>query len=316
MATSRPVRVVAFGGGTGLSRLLMALRKVDRPMQVTAIVAVSDDGGSSGRLRRVLPMPAMGDARACLSALAGNTARAALLEQRLRHGPLAGHAVGNLVLAGLWRKSGSLTEALDRLRERIDARGRVVPCTESNVRLIARRTDGSRVDAQCELSRHRGRIERVWLDPPADTSPEASEVLHELSSGDLIFFAPGSLFSSLIASLLPRGLAEAVAGSPARRVGIANLAPQPGETDGMEIDDEQRAIESHFGVGLIDTLLVDPSRAGDGGRRKGIDRLWAPLRMPGTHRHDPALLAEAISRHLFAASRRSPTVSLRPIPFR
>lgn len=241
----KDVKIVVFGGGTGLSVLLSGLRKYT--VNVTAIVTVADDGGSSGRLRGELGILPPGDIRDCLVALAD---RGSLLEDLLQYrfscGELAGHSLGNLLLAALTDITGGFDKAVEALGEVLAVKGRVLPSTLENVVLIAEMTDGTVVCGQSSIPRYRGRIKRVFLKPPgAAPLPEAVAAIRE---ADAVVLGPGSLFTSIIPNLLVGGISRAVAESSALKIYVCNVMTQPGETDGYTAADHTRAIIEYIGV--------------------------------------------------------------------
>lgn len=291
MPRARPLRVVAFGGGTGLSTLLRGFAGL-RGVEVCAVVAVSDDGGSSGRLRRELGIPAVGDARACLSALS-LPPWSALLEQRFRSGALRGHAVGNLLLAAACESHGSISSAIERVASLSAPSGRVLACTNAAVTLVATLADGTSVEGQASLSRHRGRIARLQLHPAgAQAGPG---VLSSIAAADLVVMGPGSLFSSVLASLLPVGVAPVLRRSRAVRVLVKNLVNETGETGRMGVEAHLAACEAHLGPGCVEHVLID--RHAPAPRRSmpaGV-RVWqARIAAPDGVRHDPRRLAQAL----------------------
>lgn len=250
-----PLRVVAFGGGTGLSTLLRGLARQGARVAVTAVVAVTDDGGSTGRLRRALGVPALGDARRCVLALAARRDWAALLEHRYGgRSTLGGHALGNLVLAALLEREGSLSRALMRLERLVGARGRVLPATNASPRLVVRLADGRLLRGESLVSRYVGPVERVRFEPRWVVP--APEVIDAVYAADLLVLGPGSLFTSVLASTLAAGVAQAIRRSPARRVLVQNLTTQRGETDDMGVADHARAVLAHLGDGTLDEVLV------------------------------------------------------------
>jgi uncharacterized cofD-like protein len=258
----RPTRIVAMGGGTGLPVVLRGLARRAAPkagdpgVDITAVVTMSDDGGSSGRLRRSHGALPPGDIRNCLVALAGG--RSALAEVfQFRFGGakgLAGHAVGNLLIAALAELKGDFLEAVRFSEEMLRARGRVLPCTLASVRLVATMEDGAEVVGERNITRTRGRIRRVALSP---RSPPPSEgLLEAIHSADLVTIGPGSLYSSVLPNLLVDGVAQALRESRGLKVMVANLMTQPGETDGMDCLDHVRAIVEHAGP-VLDAVLIN-----------------------------------------------------------
>ncbi len=310
-----PMRVVAVGGGTGLPAVLGGLARCagrSAPVQVSALVTTCDDGGSSGELRRRYGLPSPGDVRNCLVALApGDHPLADLFQHRFPgNGGLGGHAVGNLVLAALAQRLGDFGAAVEAAGRMLGARGRVLPSTVQRVELVARLADGRLVRGETAIAGARGRVARLELERPIAAS---SEALQAVAEADLVVLGPGSLYSSIIAGLLPVGTAQALAACRGRRVLVVNLFTQPGETDGYDAADHVRAIRQHVGP-VVDAALVHgrplPERlvsayAAEGARPVrcdpealaglGVATLRADLIAPGEKaRHDPRMLAEAL----------------------
>lgn len=285
--------VVAIGGGHGLSASLRAIRRY--AASVVAIVSVADDGGSSGRLRHDHPgLPAPGDIRRCLGALAADgSALGAALEHRFGTGDLAGHALGNLVLASLTETHGTFSGAVDELGRLIGAVGRVLPATVEPVALVALRAATSR-DGEARMHRVVGQvavqastgIAEVRLRPTTPESPP--EVAHAIAGADQVVLGPGSLYTSVLAAAIVPAVRRALADTSARKVYVANLAPQVPETEGFTVADELDALR-HHGVG-IDQVVVDPTRPlGDPG--SGIEVVTASIANPHGPGHDPVALA-------------------------
>lgn len=258
-AKVRPLRIVAAGGGTGLPRVLAGLApgvepEEDRPVEVTALVTTADDGGSSGELRRAYGVPAPGDVRKCLVALAaGPNPLAAVFQHRFDgDGALAGHTVGNVVLTALAQRLGDFGRAVAAAEELLGVRGRVLPASAEPVELVARLEDGRLVRGETSIARAQGRVEEVRLARPADAPAEAVEAI---LGADLVVLGPGSLYSSVLASLLARGIPEALRATSATRVLAVNLFTQPGETDGYGAADHVRAVLRHLGD-VVDVALV------------------------------------------------------------
>jgi uncharacterized cofD-like protein len=233
--------VVALGGGHGLAVALRAIRKYAG--SVTAIVSVADDGGSSGRLRRDLGVPAPGDLRRCLVALAGDdTIWDQAFEHRFVGGELHGHALGNLLIVGLTEVLGDFTQALDEAGRLLHAIGRVLPATTDPVVLKAD-VEGEPVEGQVAVQNSRGRVRKVELVPgDASACPDAVKAISE---ADQVVLAPGSLFTSLIPVLCVRELCDAVVHAPGRVIQVANLRPQVPETEGLDATDHLRAVLDH-----------------------------------------------------------------------
>jgi uncharacterized cofD-like protein len=255
-------RIVGIGGGTGLPMLLRGLKHFDEPgatpgVCVTAVVAVSDDGGSSGRLRRALRVPALGDLRNCLLALGEDGSLLSdLFEYRFSNvRGLSGHALGNLVLAALSQRTGSLQKAIDRVAHAMRASGTVLPATEVPVTLCAEGRARRRVRGECAITAARMRIGRLWLEP--ESPAPAAGVLECLAAADVIVLGPGSLFTSVIPPLLADGVAEAIRRSDALRIYVLNLMGEPGETDGFSAADHVRTLLDYLGEGAIDVCLLN-----------------------------------------------------------
>lgn len=242
-------RVVCVGGGHGLYTALRAARHLTT--DVTAIVTVADDGGSSGILRRQLGIPAPGDLRMAVAALAADAQRRGLIQFRFKEGELAGHPLGNLLIAALADLRGDFARAVDEVARLAGVEGRVIPSTTAPVTLRAR-IAGEEVRGQVAIARGAGPVERLWLEP--DDAPGHPHAIDALRSADLCVIGPGSLFTSIIAALLPAGIAEAV--PEARRVAfVMNLAQQNGETLGLDAAGHVRALLAHRPALRLDAVL-------------------------------------------------------------
>jgi uncharacterized cofD-like protein len=283
----RRARVVAIGGGHGTAVTLRAARRY--AAELTAVVSVADDGGSSGRLRELLDVVALGDLRKCLVALAADgSPLARAFERRFTEGELAGHALGNLILAGLLDVSGDLVVGVDEAARLLGAVGRVLPATTELVVLKAE-ADAGEVAGQVAVASTE-RIRRVSLVPDDARAPAAA--VAALGRADQIVIGPGSLFTSVLAAVAVPAIAEAVAGSAAQRVYVCNLRPQVPETEGYSVADHVAALVGH-GV-AVDVVLCDTSQGmavGEPGLRV-VDRALA-----GSNGlvHEPARLAGALS---------------------
>lgn len=282
-------RVVAVGGGHGTAVTLRAALRYAG--EVTGVVSVADDGGSSGRLRELLDVVAVGDLRKCLVAVAEEGAPLALaFEQRFDAGELAGHPLGNLVLAGLIGSLGDVEAALDEAARLLGARGRVLPATTSKVALRAL-GDGEPVVGQVAVGSS-ARIDRVELvERSGDRVVAPASVVDALLAADQIVIGPGSLFTSVLAAAAVGGVAEAMRAAAAQRVYVCNLRPQVPETDGYTVADHVAALARH-GV-PVDVVLVDaasPMPLGD----LSVACRAAPLVGRNPLVHDPARLAAAL----------------------
>jgi uncharacterized cofD-like protein len=251
--SDRARRAVAVGGGTGLPKVLRCL--LDLGWDTTAVVTMADDGGSSGHLRRELGMLPPGDARNCLAAMASDPAGAParLFSYRFALGEgLAGHALGNLVIAALADIEGSFPAALDEAGRLLGAKGRVVPSTLDDVVLTAEDVEGNRVVGQSKVAESASPIARVRYasSRPARAYAPAAEAI---ASADLVVIGPGSLFTSILPNFLVEGITEALASTRGLVVYVCNVANQRGETNGMDAADHVDALVRH---GLGDTIDV------------------------------------------------------------
>jgi uncharacterized cofD-like protein len=272
-----PLRVVAIGGGTGLSTLLKGLKHFvpapgepyqpvpGRPTigELSAVVTVSDDGGSSGRLRKELNMLPPGDIRNCIVALSEDEA---LLSRLFRHrfdkgSGLEGHSFGNLFLAALTSITHDFSEAVRLSSEILLTRGHIYPATSSNIELEALMEDGTRVRGETKITASKGRIKELFLIPP-DVEPLPG-TLQAIANADVITIGPGSLFTSLIPNLLVRGISQAIVNSPAIKVYICNLMTQANESLGLTAADHIRALNRHAQAQLFDYALINRRAASD-----------------------------------------------------
>jgi uncharacterized cofD-like protein len=298
-------RVVAIGGGHGLARGLTALRLL--AVEPTAVVTVADDGGSSGRLRADLDIIAPGDLRMALLALARNERLVAALGHRFGRGELEGHALGNLLLVALAeRAGGDFVAALDEAAALLDCAGRVLPSTESAVTLHAQIGD-QQVAGQVAIARARARVERVWVEPAAATG--CKEAVAAIGAADVVVLGPGSLFTSIIATLAVSEVGAALRESQARVVYVANVSTQPGETSGLDAQRHVEALLQHVpGLHLHGVVLHDgpPSFGAGAGLGTALDHrdvgavVCADVlaRDPGgapAYGHDPERLAAALA---------------------
>jgi uncharacterized cofD-like protein len=266
----RDLRVVAIGGGTGLPVVLRGLKRElfrqpawparrAEPPQLTAIVTVADDGGSSGRLRSELGVPAPGDVRNCLLALADDEQLMSRLFDFRFHGAgqVAGHNLGNLILTALSQIEDGFDQAVEQGGKLLAVCGQVVPCTRESVTLRAEFTDGSVVEGESRIAAMRRSVARVTLEPPdAEAAPEA---LRALEQADLIALGPGSLYTSVIPPLIVSGIGEMIVRASARVVLVMNLMTEPGETDGYTAIEHIRALQRHVPRIRIDDVVVNTS---------------------------------------------------------
>ena len=279
-------RVVALGGGHGLAATLQAVRSYGG--EVTAIVSVADDGGSSGRLRHTCGIPPPGDLRRCLVAL-GDAASVwgRAFEHRFGAGELEGHALGNVVIAGLAAVTGDFLVAVEEAGRLVGTTGRVLPATSTPVTLTAD-TAGGRVEGQVAVANARG-ISRVSV-VPADAEPSPA-ALEALARADQVVVGPGSLYTSVLAVVAVPALCDALERTRARKVYVCNLAPQVPETEGYDVAAHVRALADH---GLdVDVVVCDPRRLDPGNLAVPCRR--ADLARDDGPGHDPAKLAPALA---------------------
>jgi uncharacterized cofD-like protein len=255
----RGPKIVAIGGGTGLPTLLRSLKQMTP--NLTAIVTVADDGGSSGKLRRELGVLPPGDFRNNLAALASDEGlMAQLFQYRFGEGGLEGHSFGNLLITALSSVTGSFEQALIESSRVLAIRGQVFPSTLSDVTLMAdlreEHSNGTRrVAGESVIPRTAGTIDRVFLQP--GDPPAYPEAVRAILSADLIVLGPGSLYTSLLPNLLVKGIIDAIRAAKALKVYICNVATQRGETEGYTVGDHVRAIERHVGAWSFDVVLVN-----------------------------------------------------------
>jgi uncharacterized cofD-like protein len=318
------LKLVAIGGGTGLSTLLAGLKRYvgDRGEEVwieslSAIVTVSDDGGSSGRLREELQMLPPGDIRNCMIALSEDST---LLSRLFRYrfggsGDLAGHSFGNLFLAALAEVTGDFVEAVRLSSEVLASKGHIFPATINDVRLVAELEDGREVHGETQITGARARIRRLRLVPEHCLPlPEALAAIH---AADVITIGPGSLYTSIIPNLLVGSVAEAIGTARATRIFISNLMTQPGETDGYGFEEHLETIRDyapqiHFDYAVVNNRAINSEQTdryrADGANQilldqtadtslshDGIEIVTADLLDEGAMvRHDPARLARVV----------------------
>lgn len=250
----RGPKIVALGGGTGLSCLLRGLKTYSA--NITAIVTVADDGGSSGRLRREIGVLPPGDIRNCLAALADEEKLLTeLFQYRFKAGDgLTGHSFGNLFLTAMGEVTGDLERAIAAISKVLAVRGQVLPSTLSDMRLWAELADGRRIEGESNITEANGTIVRIGSIPAHP--PALPRALQAIQEADYIIIGPGSLYTSIIPNLLVPDIARAIAESQAPRIYVCNVMTQPGETQGYTVSDHVQAIEASCGYRLFDAVLV------------------------------------------------------------
>jgi uncharacterized cofD-like protein len=310
--TATGPHVVALGGGHGLAAVLSAWRRLTS--RLTAVVTVADDGGSSGRIRREMPVLPPGDLRMALAALAGDEPHTQEVARLLQHrfggsGVLAGHPVGNLMLTGLTEMyRGDTVRALGALETLLGAQGRVLPMAEVPLDLVATvisvdpddPEETRRIRGQSAIASTPGRVRDIRVSPADPPVPAA--VLQAIAQADVVTFGPGSWYTSVLPHLLVPRLRDALVAATARMVVVLNLEPQPGETDGFSPEEHLRVLLAHLGGVSLHTVIADAAAVVD---RRGLlsavqgcgaDLVLAPVAAPdGAPRHDPARLAAALA---------------------
>jgi uncharacterized cofD-like protein len=328
---ARGPRIVAIGGGTGLATLLRGLKQ--HSSNLTAIVTVADDGGSSGALREQLGIPPMGDIRNCIAALAdAEPLMSELLGYRFpgghdavdggpvetEAGGLGGHAVGNLLLAAMTAiEGGDFEEGVRRMNRVLAVRGNVVPASATPINLVARTKDGAIVSGQSRIMRTPG-IEQVWIEPRDVAAAE--DALAAISEAEIVVLGPGSLFTSVLPVLLIPAIRAAVASARGIRVYACNVATQVGETEGFDLADHVEALIAHTQPDIVDLVIANDRIEGDETPwpADAVEPRWPPAVEPAPHlatdgiasrtdphHHDPERLATAILR---AIEREGPSV--------
>ena len=318
---ARGPRIVAIGGGTGLSTLLRGLK--EHTSNITAIVTVADDGGSSGALREQLGIPPVGDIRNCIAALAdAEPLMSDLLGyrfpgfRRLEDGPvvtepgsLSGHAVGNLLLAAMTAlEGGDFEEGVRRMNRVLAVRGKVVPASAIPINLLARTRDGDVVSGQSTIMRTAA-IERVWIEP--NEVEAAEDAIAAIADAEIVVLGPGSLYTSVLPVLLIPQIRAAVASAPGIRVYACNVATQVGETEGMDLAQHVEALVAHTQRDLVDLVIANDRFNGEEAPwpADAVNPRWPPAVHPvpflsteavastdDPHHHDPERLAAAILR--------------------
>ena len=325
---NRGPNVAVIGGGTGLSVLLRGIKTATS--NITAIVTVADDGGSSGRLREDLGMIPPGDLRNCLVALADTEP---LMEKLFQHrfggrSDLAGHSFGNLFIAAMTEVLGDVEKALKESSKVLAVKGRVLPVSTQRVRLVATMKDGSIVEGESQIPVSKKGIDRVHLYPPNVEPVEST--LEAIRDADAIILGPGSLYTSILPNLLVDGVAEALCKSKAVKIYICNVMTQPGETDNYTAAMHAKAIIDHAGEGAIDYVLVNSTPLAENMREiyeqegsfpveideEGLEKMGIKfvkadiISETNVVRHDPVKLSRNIMKMVYDLKSRSETMRL------
>lgn len=248
-------KIVIIGGGTGLPVLLRGLKKY--PLDITAVVTVADDGGSSGRLRDEMDIPPPGDIRNVLAALSDVEP---LVEEMFQHrfktaNELSGHSLGNLILAAMTSITGNFMHAIQEMSKVLNVHGKVLPAASESVVLHAEMEDGSIVSGESKIPYSGKKIKRVFLTP--EVAKPLPETIHAIRQADLIIIGPGSLYTSILPNLLVPKLGQEICRAKAKKVYICNLMTQAGETLDFTASDHVKALYSHMRCTFIDTILVN-----------------------------------------------------------
>ena len=248
-------KIVVIGGGTGLSVLLRGLKTF--PVDITAIVTVADDGGSSGRLRNELNIPPPGDVRNVLTALSEVEP---LVEQLFQHrfengNGLSGHSLGNLLLAGMTSITGDFARGIAEISRVLNVRGKVLPAANRSIILHAQMCDGTIVSGESKIPQIGKRIKRVFLTPEKITP--LRESLRAIEEADLIVIGPGSLYTSVLPNLLVPGISREIIKAKAKRIYICNVMTQKGETENYTASEHVKTLFEHCGEGMLDSIIVN-----------------------------------------------------------
>jgi uncharacterized cofD-like protein len=261
MAYSSQPKVVVIGGGTGLSVLLRGLKLL--PIDITAIVTVADDGGSSGRLREELKIPPPGDIRNVIAALSEvEPLVEELFQHRFQTGTgLVGHSLGNLLLAAMANITGDFVKGIQEVSKVLNVKGKVLPASNQRIVLCAKMADGTIVEGESKIPTIGKQIDKVFLKP--EVIKPLPESLRAIQEADLIVIGPGSLYTSILPSLLVPGIAEQIIASKAPKVYVCNVMTQTGETIGYTASDHLQALIDHVGSNLIDSVIVNSEEIPD-----------------------------------------------------
>jgi uncharacterized cofD-like protein len=248
------LKIVVFGGGSGIFPVLQALKTLD--VEVTAVVTVADSGGSTGKLREEMLILAPGDIRRCMIALSDQPLFDKLMRYRFTgSGSLDGHSLGNLMIAAMTMTEGDFTEAVFRMSKMLATKGTVIPFTIDSVSICAKYEDGTIVQGEAEIPKAGKPIKKVFFNPPY--AKPYVRVLEAVDEADVIIVGPGSLYTSIMPCLLLAPIVDTISNSKARKIYISNLMTEPGETTNYSVEDHLDAIKNHTGCDLFDTILVN-----------------------------------------------------------
>lgn len=301
----KKIKVAMIGGGTGLAVLSRGLKTY--PVDISAIVSVADDGGSTGIIRDQIDMPAPGDIRNVMSALSEvENQLDHLFSYRFKKDEISGHSLGNLMLAAMYDISGDFATAVSELSKILNVKGTVIPSTNVSPKLAARMYDDSIIIGESYIPKIKKEIREMYLIPTnIDATPAAAEAILD---ADIIVLGPGSLYTSIIPNLLPKGISEAIAASNGIKVYVSNLLEQPGETMGMTAYDHLHAIEKHLKSQVIDYVILNErdvyAQMADTYKKRGVhiiksDREKLEARGVKVITHDKLIIVddEGVVRH-------------------
>lgn len=252
--------VVVIGGGTGLSVMLRGLKQIEN-IKLSAIVTVADDGGSTGRIRRQFHIPAMGDIRNVMSAMAEEeTIFTSLMNFRFdgEESDVGGHNLGNLILTALTQTTGSFMEAISTFSKFLNVKGDIIPSSLEVLTLFATMEDGTIVRGESNIPQFNNRIDKVFYECVIPPTQEALQAIHE---ADIIVYGIGSLYTSILPNVIVDGIDEQLRANPAKKIYFCNAMTQPGETDGFSLEDHVTAIEKHSFDGAVDIVITHTNRA-------------------------------------------------------
>ena len=247
--------VVVIGGGTGLSVMLRGLKQIPN-INLSAIVTVADDGGSTGRIRRQFDIPAMGDIRSVMCAMAQEeTIFTSLMNFRFAgdESDVGGHNLGNLILTALTQTTGSFMEAISTFSKFLNVKGHIIPSSLEVITLYAMMEDGTKVRGESNIPKFSNQIQKVFYESKCAPTREALQAIHE---ADIIFYGIGSLYTSILPNLIVDGISEEIRRNKAKKIYFCNAMTQPGETDGFSVEDHVRAIERHSFEGAVDIVVT------------------------------------------------------------
>lgn len=283
-------KVVVIGGGHGQSVILRGLKQIE-DIEISAIVTVADDGGSTGRLRKQFHIPAMGDIRNVMCALAEEeTLFSHLMNYRFdgEEGDLGGHNLGNLILTALTEEKGDFMEAIKMISRFLNVKGEIIPATTQVITLFAKMEEGTIIRGEDNIPKFDNRISEIFYDEEVKATPEALSVLKE---ADYIVIGIGSLYTSVIPNLIIEGFSDAIKASKAHRIYFCNAMTQPGETDDYSIEDHVEAIEKHSYKGIIETVVAYKDSISEEQLRRYAEKGAKPVTLRDK-KHDYKILFE------------------------